>query len=766
MSAPLRALRLAALGLAFSLALAAPQLAAQEAPPAEQPAPAAETAPGEPELPSFFATTTVTAVGREVDTFEVATPVTVIPQIEIERRAPNNAADLLRDQPGVDVNGIGPNQGRPVIRGQRGLRVLFLENGLRMNNARRQTDFGEITGLVDMDAVTAMEVVRGPASVLYGSDAIGGVLNLVTKLPSMRSGSALGGSLDLRYGSAAEMQRAGASLGGRRGPFSFLLSGSYRDGSDYDTPTGSFGDIRIADPVRVEDSGIRDDSLYGVLGLALGEGQDLSLRLSRYRADQTGFGFVDPAAIGGDESALVRILYPYQNFDRATLSWDATTPGFAAADTLQARAYYQSNERELVNDIFIDIGPIFPGAPSSSVEVDSTNYTDLDTWGLRTEAIKLLGRRNLLTYGVEFYRDDSVNTDLSTTRSTIRFPFPPFERATTTGDAVSNAPNAVNESWGLFVQDEITATDRLRLTLGARYQNVATRAQATPGWEIAGLDFDDDAFVGSATATYQVFEPLNLLASYGRGFRAPNIIERLFNGPTPEGNGFQILNADLVSEASDNFDVGLKYRRRQAYLEVVYFRNEIRDGIIQDFLSPAEIAALPAELRDRIQQSGAQFVVQQRNLDELRYEGLEIATGYRHASGVTVGGNYTHLSGKRVGGSAAPVEDQYSDKIAGFVRYEAPSGRFWTEYRVRHNAAADVRLEEGEPLPAVGDELPAFTIHTLAGGVTLFQRGNLSHSLTLAVENLTDELYAEFSNATFFRPETGRNVVASYRLRL
>src|SRR5690606_26166704 len=146
-----------------------------------------------------------------------------------------------------------------------------------------------------------------------------------------------------------------------------------------------------SDPVRVEDSGIRDDSLYGVLGMAVGESQGLSLRLSRYRADETGFGFVDPAAVGGDESTLIRILYPYQNFDRATLSWDATTPGFAAADSVQARAYYQSNERELVNDIFIDIGPIFPGAPRSSVEIGSTNYTDLDTWGLRTEAIKLLG---------------------------------------------------------------------------------------------------------------------------------------------------------------------------------------------------------------------------------------------------------------------------------------------------------------------------------------------------------------------------------------
>ncbi|MGB5173798.1 MAG: TonB-dependent receptor plug domain-containing protein, partial [Thermoanaerobaculia bacterium] len=86
---------------------------------------------------SFFEATTVTATGTEVDVFSIATPVSVIPEAEIQRKLPENAVDLFRAQPGVDVNGVGPNQARPIIRGQRGLRVLFMENGLRLNNARR-----------------------------------------------------------------------------------------------------------------------------------------------------------------------------------------------------------------------------------------------------------------------------------------------------------------------------------------------------------------------------------------------------------------------------------------------------------------------------------------------------------------------------------------------------------------------------------------------------------------------------------------------------
>lgn len=65
----------------------------------------------------------------------------------------------------------------------------------------------------------------------------------------------------------------------------------------------------------------------------------------------------------------------------------------------------------------------------------------------------------------------------------------------------------------------------------------------------------------------------------------------------------------------------------------------------------------------------------------------------------------------------------------------------------------------------MGDTLPAFTIHGLGGGVILYQRGTQEHSLTFGIENLTDELYAEFSNVTFFRPEPGRNFTASYRIK-
>ncbi len=767
------ALVLALLGAGGAGAQSAPTNAPPPQPPTATPAAASapkttkakgEQKTGEKPAGSFFDATTVTATGSERNAFEIATPVTVIPAEQIRRLAVDNPAQLLREQPGVDVNGVGPNQARPVIRGQRGLRVLFLEDGLRLNNARRQTDFGEISGLVDLDSVATVEVVRGPASVLYGSDAIGGVLNLIPKRPSFLHGRDFSGWAGARYGDAASATRGSLGLAARLGKVEAQVGAARNDSSDYDAPAGRFGDIRLPRPTPVRDTALLDDSEWGSLLYPLTDGQFLRLRGERYHAGQAGFGYVDPAAYDAAEDTKIRILYPFQDFDRWVLTYEGSALGLALADTVDAKVYWQSNRRQLVNDIAIDIGPIGPGFPDSSVLANTDNHTSLETLGLRFEGIRALGSRQLVTWGTEAYRDVSRNTDFSLTTTVLRFPFPPFEVRDESTDAVANAPNATNTSAGVFVQDEVTLGPRLRATGGLRWQQVSTRADATPGWDVSSLDFDDRQLVGSLTTTWQLTDELNALASFGTAFRAPNIIERLFNGPTPEGAGYQILNPDLNSEKSRNVDVGLKYRRRDAYFEAVAFETEIRDGIVQYYLSPEEIAALPPDVRAAIDAGHPSFVVQQRNADKLRYRGLEVSAGYRAPFGLTLGGNFSRILAERIGSLNPPTGDTYGTKVVAYARWEPTGGRWWAEYRVRHNAATDAALDPNEPVPPIGRVLPSFTVHTLAGGVTLLERAGVRHELSLAVENLTDELYAEFSNATFFRPEPGRNVKATYRL--
>ncbi|MEJ2084423.1 MAG: hypothetical protein P8Y44_01925, partial [Acidobacteriota bacterium] len=143
------------------------------------------------------------------------------------------------------------------------------------------------------------------------------------------------------------------------------------------------------------------------------------------------------------------------------------------------------------------------------------------------------------------------------------------------------------------------------------------------------------------------------------------------------------------------------------------------------------------------------------------------AGGYAWDMGVSIGANYTHLTGQaQLGGDAAdPTGDTFSDKIAGYVRWVQPrTGRFWAEYRIRHNGESDITLDPGEDPGLIGETLPSFTIHTLAAGVTAFENERWAHNFGLVFDNFTNELYAEFSNAFFFRPNPGRSIMGTYRL--
>ena len=141
---------------------------------------------------------TVTATRTVKTLFQAPQPVAVIDEMKIQEFNPNTVTDLFRGQPGLDVTGVGTNQARPSIRGQRGQRILLLADGMRLSNSRRQQDFGELPALVDVSSVQRVEVVRGPASVLYGSDAIGGVVNMITRTPDLPG---LHGTAGYRYSS-------------------------------------------------------------------------------------------------------------------------------------------------------------------------------------------------------------------------------------------------------------------------------------------------------------------------------------------------------------------------------------------------------------------------------------------------------------------------------------------------------------------------------------------------------------------------------------
>jgi outer membrane receptor protein involved in Fe transport len=679
---------------------------------------------------------TITATRTAKDVFNAPSAVSVIDSATLQRRLPNTPVDAFRDLPGLDITGVGTNQTRPTIRGLGGQRILLLEDGLRLNNSRRQQDFGELPAIAGITGIDRVEVVRGPASVLYGTDAIGGVVNVITAGLPAAGTDGVHGWAGFRYSTADEQQTPSAGLQGRFGRLAFRATGAYRDSRSYDAPSGTFGDIDLANDTRVNDTGVRDYSYSANAGWDVGRNQTIFARAERYTARGAGFGYVDNADMGATGAPTIQIRYPDQDIARYSLGWRALALDSPVADRVEVTAYAQNNTRHLDLDVFIPFGRGLP--PTAGVASQQRNWTDLRTIGFRAEATKLVGTRLLLTYGADAFRDRSENTDSSLTAVTGFGP-PQIE--------ASNRPQIPNASFlsaGLFAQGDIRVADRVSVVLGGRVQDIRAETRETPNLEGPLFESHDGTAVGTANLLVRAAEGLNLIAAVGRGFRSPNLVERFFEGPTPEGSGYQASNLDLEPETSLNVDLGARWRHGVWFAEAFVFQNNVHDGIAIEATADT-VSGLP--------------VFRNVNVDQLRFRGLEITTGARAFDAIDLAANYTRLEGRDLTDDAnLPIGDTYSRKLVFDAAWRPIGNRFSLGYTLRHNGEQkDVAITDNP----IGPVVPSFTVHDLRAQLSLFERGRNRTSLAFGVHNLTNELYAEFANASFFRPEPGRNVSTS-----
>jgi len=181
---------------------------------------------------------TVTATRTQVSTEDTAVPVSVVGREEIERKAINTVGDVFRTLPGTSTVNEGAFQVRPRIRGLDSNRVLILIDGERLNNSRTSTgQSGVESGLVETSQIETLEVVRGSGSVLYGTDALAGTINIITRdTPARReNGFRFGGTLDTFYSSNENGRRGNLAVNGSNKFFAFRIAQSLERFDNYFT---------------------------------------------------------------------------------------------------------------------------------------------------------------------------------------------------------------------------------------------------------------------------------------------------------------------------------------------------------------------------------------------------------------------------------------------------------------------------------------------------------------------------------------------------
>lgn len=426
-----------------------------------------------------------------------------------EVRQPANLAQVLENVAGVSPVSEG-QAAVPAIRGLARGRTLLLIDGARVTSERR---VGPSATYLDPAALESVEVSRGPATVAYGSDAFGGVINARTR--SAAPGSGPGGRFVGSLGSGVPEQRASLELRHGFQAGGLLAQGHWRQASDYQSPEG-----------EVFNSGYRD---YG-----------FRLRGDRYAGDSV-FSLAWQSDLGRDverprtNSRTVRFFYPSEDSHRVTASFDkANAGGFSRVG---AHAFVGTYSQVTDQDRFATTGA------TRSVERADVSAKDFH---LRGFGQRPLGRARLelgadvngrfgleaLDVGLFYARDGSLARNETNV-------------SIDTGRRLDAA---------LYATLETAAARALNLTGGLRVDRVTTR---NVGGFFGDRSTDRAAVSGFASAVAGPFGGLTATAQVARGFRDPTLSDRYFRGPT--GRGFITGNPDLEPETSLQFDGGVRY---------------------------------------------------------------------------------------------------------------------------------------------------------------------------------------------------------------
>ena len=583
--------------------------------------------------------------------------VSVIDAEQIETMLATDIKDLIRFEPGVSVptspsrfslalSGAGRdgNSGF-TIRGMGGDRVLIINDGVRLPAG---FSFGAQAvgrgGYNDLDLIKSVEILRGPASALYGSDGIAGAVAFTTKDPSdfLIGDQTFGARGRVAYNSADEGWTEGLALAGRSGSISGLLAYTRRDYQETENK-GSVGGVGVT---RTQPNP-QDFSSNAYLGkLVWDVAPNHALRLTYDHLDSE----MDGDALSS-RSATVLAVTAHDETQRDRVSGEWRFSDFAGLSDGSVSLYWQDATTRQYT--FEDRTPAVDRA--RDVTFDNTVY------GLAAQGSRVFGAGSAMQHRVTFGGDWSM-----TTQEGVRDGVTPPVGETF---PVRAFPKTEFQLAGLFVQDEIELMGgALSIIPAVRYDWYDLSPKVDAQFPAAASSQSDDHISPKLGVVYWTGAHLGVFANYSLGFRAPSPMQvnNFFENPV---FGYRsIPNPNLSPETSESFEAGFRLRDidvagGKMRLNTTAFATHYDDFIDQVVVAGSGIPGVDP------------LVYQYVNLTEVDIRGLEARADIYWDNGFSLIGSAAYAEGEQTtSGRRTNLASVDPVKLVAGLNYAAPSG--------------------------------------------------------------------------------------------
>lgn len=648
---------------------------------------------------------TVTAeAGQVSDARTLAQPVNVINSGEILARGTEVVAQVVDEEPGVNLQRTSPSLSAVFVRGLTGRNVAVYKDGVRYTTSAQRGGVGTFFSLIEPSSLEAVEILRGPNSSQYGSDANGGVINFLTHSP--RYGDEEGefhGNLNTFYSSPTNGFGGNQLVTYGTERYGLLLNvagrriNKLRPGAGLDTHAAVTRFLGIPSTFFGERLPDTNFTQYGALFRGSFSLDPTTQVLLTYDRNQQDTGKRYDQLLGGDGNLIadLRNLISDQFYARLLKQ------GLGFFDNASFTVSYNGQREERINQ-----GG--NGNPFGAITNQRERTTVL---GFNFYVDKQLGEHHTLLLGADIYRD--------------KISAPAFTTDPVTRVVVNSRPRIPNGAtylaYGFFVQDVFTAIpDRLRISGALRYNVASYQAKASDANIVGGRPlFPDDkehfnAFSGRIGAVLNVAGGFDIAAKYARGFRAPNTTDLGLVGLV--GTGFEVnsqtaaslggligttAGTDAVStgipvtqltpELSDNFDLSLRYTSKRFSAELTGFTIKLKDvyfdqalilppGAVGKFLGSEQIVSQNSRGWVSVGVAPTSPVLVRVNYDAARFNGIEFNTQARLSDQFTAKGNVTYIRAYSLLNGLPPNIEGGVPNPAAFLslRYQ-PRSRFHLE---------------------------------------------------------------------------------------